>query len=118
MTLRHVRESRNNNNTNNNINNDEIACRLILSNNICGITGNKCNYAVDKKKTEDEYAEVIRSVLSIHEVEKREIRGAIIASVVPPVMYSLEHAIRKYLGINPMVVGPNTKTGINIKLLL
>jgi len=47
----------NNNNTNNNNNNDEIACRLILSNNICAITGNQCNYAVDKKKTEDKPSE-------------------------------------------------------------
>jgi len=35
--------------------------------------------------------------------------------VVPPIMYSLEHAIRKYFKLEPMVVGPGIKTGINIK---
>ena len=30
-------------------------------------------------------------------------------------MYSLEHAVRKYLKVEPIVVGPGIKTGINIK---
>jgi len=44
-----------------------------------------------------------------------KIEAVVIASVVPPIMYSLEHAIRKYFKLEPMVVGPGIKTGINIK---
>ena len=38
----------------------------------------------------------------------------IIASVVPNVMHSLEGAIIKYFGINPIIVEPGTKTGIRV----
>ena len=30
-------------------------------------------------------------------------------------MYSLEHMIRKYFKLTPMIVGPGVKTGINVK---
>ena len=30
-------------------------------------------------------------------------------------MYSLEHMIRKYFEVDPIIVGPGVKTGINIK---
>jgi type III pantothenate kinase len=42
------------------------------------------------------------------------VESVIISSVVPPVMYSLEHAIRKYFRLEPVIVGPGIKTGINI----
>jgi len=45
----------------------------------------------------------------------RKVEAVIIASVVPPIMYSLEHAIRKYFKLEPIIIGPGIKTGINIK---
>jgi len=48
-------------------------------------------------------------------IDVGKIEAVVIASVVPPIMYSLEHAIRKYFKLEPMVVGPGIKTGINIK---
>ncbi len=70
--------------------------------------------ATDTKRTEDEYAAVIRSVLSIHAVEKTEIKGAIIASVVPPLTSIMKKAVEIVYGISPITVGPGIKTGINI----
>lgn len=70
--------------------------------------------STDTKKTEDEYAAVLRSVLSIREVEKKEIRGAIIASVVPPLNAVMKKAIRIVYGIEPILVGPGIKTGLGI----
>ncbi|MBQ7036867.1 MAG: type III pantothenate kinase [Clostridia bacterium] len=70
--------------------------------------------STDTKKTEDEYAAVLRSVLSIREVEKKEIRGAIIASVVPPLNAVMKKAIRIVYGIDPILVGPGIKTGLGI----
>lgn len=66
-------------------------------------------------RTSDETGMLLLQFFASCGVDKSQINDVIIASVVPPVMYSLEHAIRKYLSINPMVVGPGTKTGINIK---
>ncbi len=70
--------------------------------------------ATDTKKTEDEYAAVIRSVLSIHAVEKKEIKGAIIASVVPPLTAVMKKAVRIVYGVESVCVGPGIKTGINL----
>ncbi len=83
-----------------------------------GFTEDKLSFvariATDTKKTEDEYAAVIRSVLSIHEVAKKEIKGAIIASVVPPLNAIMKKAVQIVYGVEPLLVGPGIKTGINI----
>jgi type III pantothenate kinase len=47
-------------------------------------------------------------------VNVSDINDVIIASVVPNIMYSLIAGIKKYFNINPLVVGPGVKTGINI----
>ena len=70
--------------------------------------------ATDPIKTEDEYASKIRSVLSMHDVSRTEIDGAIIASVVPPLNAVVKQAIRLAYGVDALMVGPGIKTGINI----
>ena len=35
-----------------------------------------------------------------------DVEGVIISSVVPNIMYSLEHMIWKYFKLKPMIVGP------------
>ncbi|MBR2471645.1 MAG: type III pantothenate kinase, partial [Clostridia bacterium] len=40
--------------------------------------------ATNPGKTEDEYATKIRSILALYEINPAEIKGAIVASVVPP----------------------------------
>ena len=45
---------------------------------------------------------------------RTDIRDAIIASVVPNVMHSLEGAVVKYFNIRPIIVGPGTKTGVRV----
>ncbi len=70
--------------------------------------------ATNQHKTEDEYATKIKSILSLHEVNIREIKGAIISSVVPPLNSVMKKAIRIVYGVEPLLVGPGIKTGINI----
>lgn len=65
--------------------------------------------------TEDEYATKLRSVLSIHEIDKKKVRGVIISSVVPPLNSVIKNAIRFLCDIEPMEVVPGIKTGINIR---
>ena len=71
--------------------------------------------ATDVSKTEDEYATKIRSVLALHDVEKTELRGAIISSVVPPLNAIIKKAIEYVYDVSPLLVGPGIKTGINIR---
>lgn len=70
--------------------------------------------ATNASKTEDEYATKIKSILALHEVCQTEIKGAIISSVVPPLTRVMSDALRMVYGVEPVLVGPGIKTGINI----
>lgn len=65
-------------------------------------------------RTSDEYGITLRELLRTNEVDKDDIEGVILASVVPNVMHSLMNGITKYVGRTPLVVGPGVKTGIKI----
>ena len=66
--------------------------------------------------TSDEYGLMITQFLALSGLRPSDIDDVIIASVVPKVMHSFRASIIKFLNINPMVVGPGIKTGINIRI--
>ena len=65
-------------------------------------------------RTSDEYGVLISDLLDKNNVDKKDIEGTIIASVVPNVMHALTGAIVRYVGATPLIVGPGVKTGIKI----
>ena len=65
-------------------------------------------------RTSDEYGITLRELLRTNEVEKEEIEGVIMASVVPNVMHSLRGGLVKYFHITPIIVEAGIKTGIRI----
>ena len=65
-------------------------------------------------RTSDEYGVLIRELLGSNHIEKKNLEGTIIASVVPNVMHALTSAIIRYIGNTPLIVGPGVKTGIKI----
>lgn len=71
--------------------------------------------STDNGKTSDEYMIEVAQLFSYSKIKPADISGVIISSVVPNIMYSLEHMIRKFFNKNPLIVGPGVKTGINIK---
>lgn len=71
--------------------------------------------STDLKRTADEFGIQVLELFRYNNLDKDEVEGVIISSVVPSIMYSLEHMIRKYFKIDPIIVGPGVKTGINIK---
>ncbi|MCH1626919.1 type III pantothenate kinase [Fredinandcohnia quinoae] len=68
-----------------------------------------------RNKTEDEYGMVVKSLLEHVDLSFEDINGIIISSVVPPIMSALERMCHKYFNIDPLIVGPGIKTGLNIK---
>ena len=66
--------------------------------------------------TSDEIGLFFLKILEYEKIDPAKITATIISSVVPQVMYSLEHAIRKYLGHRPIVVDSNVDLGIRIKM--
>ena len=71
--------------------------------------------STDTKKTSDEYSIQVMQLLNQYDLNPKEVKGIIISSVVPNIMHSLENMVRKSFNIEPIVVGPGVKTGINIR---
>ena len=72
--------------------------------------------STDKSKTDLEYAMAFKTVMELYNIDTDKIEGAIISSVVPPIVNSLVRAVEKIIGKTPYVVGPGLKTGLNIKM--
>ena len=70
--------------------------------------------STDRIKTEDEYGIQIMNVLNLYNVDKQDIEGGIISSVVPPVLNAMKRALHLVIDKEPLVVGPGIKTGLNI----
>jgi type III pantothenate kinase len=68
-----------------------------------------------REKTEDEYGMLILDLFRHVNINKEQIEGIIISSVVPPIMFALERMCLKYFNQRPLIVGPGIKTGLNIK---
>ena len=75
---------------------------------------NTWRMATGDGKTSDEIGITINSFLSGSGISLQHVEGCIIGSVVPTIMYSLTHAVRKYLGIEPMVANCHMDLGITI----
>ncbi|MBV7276382.1 type III pantothenate kinase [Clostridium thailandense] len=71
--------------------------------------------STDFQRTADEYGIQVTQLFLQGKLDPADVEGVIISSVVPNIMYSLEHMIVKYFEIIPIVVGPGVKTGINVK---
>lgn len=65
-------------------------------------------------RTSDEYGIHLRELLRTNGINKKDIEGSIVASVVPNVMHALLGGLVRYVGTNPIIVGPGVKTGIKI----
>ncbi len=72
--------------------------------------------STDRVKTPDEYGILLSNLFRGNGYKENEVKRIIISSVVPPVIGVLEEAAVKYFGLNPLVVGPGVKTGIDIKM--
>lgn len=70
--------------------------------------------STDLLKTELEYAIGFKTVLELNDIDSKDIKGAIISSVVPQLLNVIKKAVEKTIGISPLVVGPGIKSGINL----
>ena len=70
--------------------------------------------ATDLRRTEDEYAHALSSLLAERGIALQEIEGAAIASVVPPLTEPFERVTQRLFRQTPLVVGAGTRTGIRI----
>lgn len=70
----------------------------------------------DRSRTADEYGVMLCTLLANSGIDKERIEGVIMSSVIPSLNYTIEHMCQYYLHRTPLMVGPGTKTGLNIKV--
>jgi len=70
--------------------------------------------STNRQQTGDEYGIILKNLFSQASVCETDLSGIIISSVVPPLMFSLEEMALRYFNLQPLVVGPGVRTGINI----
>ena len=68
--------------------------------------------STNSERTSDELGMLIAQYYHFHEISCAETTAVVIASVVPPVMYTLINAIRKYLYVQPVIAGRDADIGI------
>jgi len=71
--------------------------------------------STSQPRTEDELAIRILGALSLYGINKEDIDGVIVASVVPPLNFAVRKASEFIFGIEPLFVGPGIKSGIGIQ---
>lgn len=72
--------------------------------------------STDRAKMEDEYAIELMDLFRLYRLEAGAFTGAILSSVVPPLNRALCGAVNKVTGLTPLLVGPGTKTGLNLRI--
>ena len=75
----------------------------------------KWRMSTKEDRASDEYGMFINGIFANDNIDKNQITGVIISSVVPQIMYSLRHGIKKYIYKDPLIVGPGIRTGLNIR---
>lgn len=68
----------------------------------------------DHEATLDEYAMLFKNLLAHVEVTFEQISGCVVSSVVPPLTDTIRQLLQKYCKIEPIILGPGVKTGLNI----
>lgn len=70
--------------------------------------------STNKEETGDELAVTLTNLLSLEALSLSDIKALVVSSVVPHCTASLEEMADKVLGLEPLLVGPGTKTGMPI----
>jgi type III pantothenate kinase len=72
--------------------------------------------ATEATRTADEYAVWLSQLLNMAGLALGVLDGCIISSVVPQSIFNLRNLSRRYLKIEPMVIGENVDLGIEIRI--
>lgn len=96
-----------------------LAIDIGNTNIVIGCIDKKKTYFIERlstvrTKTELEYAVDIKTVLDIYHIDKKEIEGGIISSVVPQITNIAKLAAEKIIKKEVLVLGPGIRTGLNI----
>ncbi len=70
--------------------------------------------ATDPRATADRLAVDYAQLMSLYGAKPGDVKGSVLASVVPALTDAAGEAVKKLVGRKPMIVGPGTRTGFAI----
>ena len=71
--------------------------------------------ATDPAMTSDQYGIIMADLFRSHNLNMHAVEGIMISSVVPTINYTIEHMCRDYFHLEPRLLVPGMKTGLNIR---
>lgn len=72
--------------------------------------------ATESTRTADEYAVWLSQLLAMAELKLTDIDACIISSVVPQSIFNLRNLSRRYLHVEPLVIGENADLGVEVRI--
>ena len=72
--------------------------------------------ATQAGRTADEYAVWLHQLLAMQDLKLADLDACIISSVVPQSLFNLRNLARRYLQVEPLVVGENAELGIPVRI--
>ena len=72
--------------------------------------------ATDSMRTADEYAVWLHQLLEMQGLKLTDLTACIISSVVPQSIFNLRNLSRRYLHVDPLVIGENAELGIEVRI--
>lgn len=70
--------------------------------------------STERSKTSDEYSATLMQMLQLRDMAARQIDAVALCSVVPPLTPTFVDLCKTHFGVEPLVVGAGTKTGVRI----
>lgn len=71
-------------------------------------------FATERHRLADEYGMLLLSLFEAGGIRAKDVDGVSISCVVPPLKAVFEQVARRYLGAEPLVVGPSTPLGMRL----
>ena len=72
--------------------------------------------ATDSSRTADEYAVWLNQLLHMNQLSFADVTGCIVSSVVPQSIFNLRNLARRYMNVEPLVIGENVDLGIGVRI--
>ena len=69
----------------------------------------------DNKRSADEYGMVIKQLFEYSDLSFDDVEDVIISTVVPSILFTLQHLSQKYFNKKAIIIAPGIKTGLLIK---
>ena len=72
--------------------------------------------ATESTRTADEYAVWLSQLFEMNGLTMKSLTGCIISSVVPQSIFNLRNLSRRYLGVEPLIIGENAELGVDVRI--